>query len=290
MNFSAAVSFDRRESPFATGELLAGTYEIRGVVGEGGMGVVYDAHDRLLRRRVAIKAALDPQYAPALLNEARALASIKSPQFVEVFHVGAHRGVAYMVMERLYGETLFAHVFQTYRSGSRIAICEAIELLGAIASALSTAHEAGIAHRDLKSPNVILAPRGRVVLLDLGLSVPEVLAGEAFEADGSPEYVAPEVLRGEVERGEGVLVDLYALGVVAFEVLTGRTPFAADDLQRTLNAHLRAVPPDVRTLREDVPDALAVLVRRMLLKNPRSRPTSAQEIVFELRSMRTFVR
>ncbi len=286
MNFTPAPLRDRSTRPFVSGDLLAGTYEIGGVVGEGGMGVVYDAHDRLLRRRVAIKAALDPEFAPALLTEARALASLKSPEFVEVFHIGAHRGVAYMVMERLFGGTLFAHVFETYRNGSRIAIREAIELLTAIAAALGTAHDAGIAHRDLKSANIILAPRGRVVLVDLGLSVPEVLAGASVYADGSPDYVAPEVLRGEVERGEGVLVDLYALGVVAFELLVGRTPFGADDLQHTLNAHLRAVPPDLRALRDDVPAPLADLVRRLLAKNPRSRPSSAEEVVLELGSMR----
>jgi len=160
-----------------------------------------------------------------------------------------------------------------------------LDLLIPITDALSAAHAVGIAQRDLKPGNVLICGE-RIVLIDLGLFVPEVLVDPDNDAAGSPEYIAPEVLLRTVERGGGPLIDLYSLGILAFELLTNTTPFAADSLGRTLANHVGAPIPDVRTLRADVPGELAGLVSELLAKEPRSRPASAEAVLWQLKDVR----
>jgi serine/threonine-protein kinase len=272
------------KSRFANGQIVAG-YEILGVLGEGGMGIVYDARDVVLGRRVAIKAPLFSIYGAALRREAQALAALASPSFVKVHHLAHHDDIDLLVMERLVGETLAQSIDRLRDEGRLYPIADAIDLLGKIADALSSAHRAGVAQRDLKASNIMLVGE-RVVLFDLGLFIPEVLIQDDVEVSGSAEYIAPEVLRRDVKRGEGPLVDLYALGVLAFELLTGQTPLAGDSLQETLANHLRAKPADVRTLRPEVPPELAALVAELLAKAPGDRPPSAEAVVWQLEDLR----
>ncbi len=278
----AVVPADEPEvGPFSTGQVLAGSYQIVCRLARGGMGVVYDARDLALERRVAIKAPLSAAFGPALRREALALASIHSSAFVTVFQLGREHDVEFMVMERIFGETLKARLDDLRTRGRCVGLAEALHVLVSITAALVSAHRAGVAHRDLKPANVILTP-DRVVLVDLGLFVPEVLVGPDNEVSGSPEYVAPEVLRRDVARGEGPLVDLYALGVLAFELLTGSTPFVDARPALTLRKHLRSMPPNVCALREDVPRALGDLVEQLLAKDPKRRPVSAEAVLWEL--------
>ncbi len=124
----------------------------------------------------------------------------------------------------------------------------------------------------------MLAPRDRVVLTDFGLTRPEIDRGDDHMS-GSPNYMAPEVVSRSVRRGDGHLVDLYALGIVAFELLVGRTPFEREHWAKTLQAHLVEAPPDPRELRSDVPRSLADLVLSLLAKDPRDRPDSAESVL-----------
>jgi serine/threonine-protein kinase len=279
-----APSAEPVAGPFRKGQWVADGYEILGVLGVGGMNVVYEAYDRALFRRVAIKVPLFPAYEAALAREAQALAAIRSSAFPSVYHVTRHDDVQLVVMERLYGDTLESRLDELRTSRRTMPLGEAVQTLIAIADALSAAHRAGVAHRDLKPANVMLVGE-RVVLVDLGLFVPEVLVSPDNEVAGSAQYIAPEVLLRDVAKGEGPYVDLYALGVLAYELLTGVTPFMADSTERVLANHVCAPIPDVRALRDDVPVELAVLVTELLAKSPTDRPPSAESVLWQLRAL-----
>ncbi len=259
------------------GSILAETYELRGLLGSGGMSQVFDAHDLKLDRRVAVKVAR-PRAAEALRTEGRMLAAVRHPLVVGVYHAGTHHGFDYLAMEMIPGSSLRAYIDERRRDGGILPLRTAVGLTRAIAQALAVVHEAGLSHRDLKPDNVMLAPRDRVVLTDFGLTRPEIDRGDDHMS-GSPNYMAPEVVSRSVRRGDGHLVDLYALGIVAFELLVGRTPFEREHWAKTLQAHLVEAPPDPRELRSDVPRSLADLVLSLLAKDPRDRPDSAESVL-----------
>ena len=211
---------------FSPGEVLAETYVIRAVLGAGAMGQVFEAYDRALNRKVAIKAGWPGLEGAPIRKEAQAVAAVRHASMPIVHAVGVHRGVEYVVMERVYGLSLEAYLDKKRAVGEALSIDEVMGLLLAIADGLSAVHRAGIAHRDIKPGNVMLAPDNRVVLVDFGLFLPEFDVCSPETIDGSPQYMAPEVIRNRVEAGLGHLNDLYALGVLAFELLTGELPFS----------------------------------------------------------------
>jgi serine/threonine-protein kinase len=271
--------------PFSRGEVLGETYEISGILGAGGMGVVYEAHDLLLNRTVAIKVPLREEYAQSLRKEAQAMAAVRHPSLVTIHALGEHRGVAYLVMERVYGMTLEDRVDEAWQSGRPIALEEVLDILLAVTDALTAIHRAGFAHRDIKAANVMLTGTG-VAITDFGLVTPEALVQAGEPIAGSADYMAPELILGTVRPGEGPLVDLYALGVMAFEMCAGRRPFAAANLQAVLAAHLEKPPPDVRAIRHDVPPDLGQLVRELMAKTPRERPEGSESVHWRLAALR----
>lgn len=213
---------------FQIGDLVGDTYEIRSLLGEGGMGQVYEAFDQRLNRIVAIKVAWPTVDATSVRKEARALAAIRHPCVIAVYAAGEHKGTEYIVMERLLGETLQTHIRRRVSAGKPFSFPDAIDILIHVAEGLAVVHKAGIAHRDVKPDNVMLAPGDRTVLMDFGVFVPEFEAAQHSGASGSPAYMAPETISGTVSDGGGFLVDVYAFGVLAFELLTGELPFASD--------------------------------------------------------------
>ncbi len=275
-----------RPAIFAPGEVLTGTYEIREILGAGGMGQVFEAHDTALERRVAIKANWPHLKAPPLRKEAQALAAFRHPSLVTIYTMGLHRGVEYLVMERVYGVTLGQHIDNRIEAGGRFETDEVLDLLIPVAEGLSVVHRAGIAHRDLKPNNVMLSMNGRVVLMDFGLVLPEFDMPEQDHIAGSPHYIAPEVVLNEVRAGTGHMVDLYALGVTAYELLAGEPPFVGDTANEILDAHVRQPVPDVRILRPDAPESLATLLKDLLAKQPADRPHSAEEVTWTMRGIR----
>lgn len=281
-------ALDEAGSPFDVGEVLEGTYEIRTLLGAGGMGWVYEARDRWLNRTVAIKVSRNVPGAPQLLQEAQALAAISSSHVVTVYALGHHRGAQYLVMERIYGVSLEAHLTRRRADGGEIyTVPEALDLLARVADGLAAVHSAGIAHWDIKPSNVMLAPRDRIVLLDFGIFVPEVGAAMAPLFRGTPAYTAPEMVSGTVQPGQAKLVDIYALGILAFEVLTGMVPFHGDNVVQVWNQHMSAPPPDLRSLRPDAPTPLCELVAEMLAKDARDRPQYIEDVAAQLRQART---
>ncbi len=197
---------------FATGELLDGIYEIMQLLGRGGMGEVFEAHDHLLNRRVAIKAAWPNPLTPPLRNEARALAAFQHPSLVSVHTLGEHRGIDYLVMERVYGVSLTQHASTRWHSGEQFTAAEVVQILLPASEGLSVVHRAGLVHRDVKPDNIMLTPVHRVVLMDFGLVLPEFDVNGQQRVAGSPPYMAPEALLNTAATGSGHLVDIFGLG------------------------------------------------------------------------------
>ncbi len=271
---------------FQRGEVLAGAYQIRALLGEGGMAQVYEAHDRLLNRNVAIKAVhkTAPGESPLRL-EAQALAAVRHPSLVTVHGMGVHRGIEFLVLERIYGMSLHQHLQLRHRTRSRFSVDEALEVLIALADGLAAIHRAGGAHRDVKPSNIMLAPGNRVVLMDLGIFQPEA-ASLPSTAAGTPHYMAPEAIANRVELGGWHLVDLYALGLVAYEVLTGDRPFDGDDAYELFRKHASEPVPDPARARRDLPPRFRRLVTELMAKAPGDRPADAELVARELRAIR----
>jgi CheY-like chemotaxis protein len=273
-------------SAFSPGEIVARNLEVRGLLGRGGMGCVFEAFDRALLRTVAIKVTGEHPDAPPILEEARALAAISSPSIVTVYGFGNHRGVDYLVMERVYGVSLDDRLEDQRGRGQPLALAEALHLLTALAEGLAVTHQAGIVHWDLKPANVMLTPGGRVVLLDFGIFMPAFAAAQAPMFRGTPAYSAPEAIRGRVEPTEAFLVDAYALGVLGFELFTGRLPFDAPTAEELWAQHQKQPPPPLASVRADAPEVVCRVIAELMAKEPADRPPSMQEVARTLQQVR----
>ena len=271
-----------------------GPYEVLGALGAGGMGEVYRARDTRLGRDVALKVlpadvAGDPDRRRRFEREARAVAALNHPAVLALYDVGEAEGVAFMITELLEGETLRA------RLGRGPVSCERVAEWGAsVADALAAAHAAGIVHRDLKPENLFLTRDGRLKVLDFGLAKElAVAAGGPDDATlaaptgagivlGTVGYLSPEQARGERVDGRS---DIFSLGCVLYEALTGHRPFGGKTAQDHIAAVLRDDPPDAASIRADAPRGLTRVVERCLAKEPEQRFQSASDLAFALRSL-----
>ncbi len=278
------------EAVFRVGTVVDDTYEIRATLGAGGMGEVYDALDRSLNRRVALK-VVRPGIAPDyLLREGRALAAIHHPGVVTVHAMGMHANVPYLVLERVRGLALDRMMDDRLERGERFTVFEALDLLVSIADALHVVHKAGLVHRDVKPANVMLAPGGRVVLMDFGLVLPDADRAGHRSVAGSLPFMAPEALTGDLTEGAAHLVDVYALGVVGFELLTGREPFEGNDPNAVYRAKTRMPEPRVTTFRPDVPEPVADAISQLMAADASDRPQGAEAALWLLRNVRERVK
>jgi serine/threonine-protein kinase len=277
---------DEESRIFAIGELLDGVYEIVQLLGRGGMGQVFEAQDHLLNRRVAIKAAWPNPLSPPLRNEARALAAFQHPSLVSVYTLGEHRGIDYLVMERVYGVLLTRHAATRWAAGQAFSPAELVQILLPAAEALSVVHRAGLVHRDIKPDNIMLTPAQRVVLMDFGLVLPEFDVNGKQRVAGSPPYMAPEALLNTAETGSGHLVDIFGLGVVGYELLTGRRPYAGMTIREVITSHQRGHAARLAELRPDCPPALCQVIHEMLSPDPTMRIQSAEAVAWQLRAIR----
>ena len=280
-----------------------GPYEVLGRLGAGGMGVVYRARDTRLGREVAIKVlpqsfAEDGDRLRRFELEARATGSLNHPNLLVVFDAGTHEGEPYLVMELLLGETLRERL-----AGKALPIKKAVELALQIAHGLSAAHEKGIVHRDLKPDNIFLTREGRVKILDFGLAkmtegavpaegdatkqLPPPLCGTSSNAGprtavgtvvGTVGYMSPEQVRGEKLDGRS---DLFCLGVILWEMLTGKHPFRGDSNIETLHAIMKEEPPELDPSMK-LPPLLEKVLHSCLAKDPSGRFHSAHDLAFAL--------
>ncbi len=262
--------------------LFAGRYALLRVLGRGGMGTVYQARDSLVGDMVALKMLelgrdAGPEALERFRREVRLARRITHPHVARMHDLGTHDGQAYLTMEYVPGEdlrTLLARE-RSLNAGraARIAL--------AVCEGLAAAHAADVVHRDLKPANVLLESEGRVVLTDFGIA--RALALEAASttrgAIGTPLYMAPEQVAGEPVDARA---DLYAVGLLLFEMLTGQTPFASEDPWAVAMARLRQPAPDLRE-RPHIPAPLATLVYHCLARAPEERPESAAGLARQLR-------
>ena len=267
------------DSPLRPGETLAG-YVIEAVAGRGGMGLVYRARDPELGRSVALKViaaatADDPGFRRRFEREWRLTAALEHPNVVPVYRAGEADGRLFLAMRFIDGETLTARV----DGRGRLAPDEAVELVAQIARALDAAHASGLVHRDVKPGNVLIAAGdGRVYLGDFGLTVrhdSETRITRAGEFVGTAAYAAPEQIRGERVDAR---TDVYALGAVLYQCLTGELPFPASSALSALSAHLTQPPPRPSAVCGDVPLALDRVVRRAMAKEASARHPSAGDL------------
>ena len=264
-------------------ETIADRYDLSEILGRGGMSVVYRAVDRVLDRTVAVKVlpaafAEDPTLVERFAREARAAASLNHPNIVAVYDSGTDRSVHYIVMELVAGVDLA----QALRDRGPLPVAEAAEIAAEIADALAAAHAAGIVHRDVKPANVMVQPSGSIKVLDFGIARArdDAELTRATTVLGSAPYMAPEVaLGGSADERS----DIYSLGCVLYEMLTGGPPFMADLPLAVMHQHANVEPRPVRTLRPEVPAALDELTLRMLAKQPDERPQHAAGVVPALR-------
>jgi eukaryotic-like serine/threonine-protein kinase len=271
------------ESPLLTESLLAGRYELRSLVGRGGIADVYSAFDRVLRRRVAVKLlreemAGDHQVVGRFRREARAAASLGHPNIVSLHDVGDDGDVPFMVMELIPGETLSDVIWrEAPLPPERVA-----EIGAMVADALAFAHQRGIVHRDVKPSNIMLSPSGQVKVLDFGIAGALAWTSVSGSAEvlGTAEYLSPEQARGRALDGRS---DIYSLGVVLYEMLTGRPPFEAESPEAVARMHVEEEPLPVRRVRPESPPALEGIVMRCLAKDPKARYQRAAQLAADLR-------
>ena len=272
---------------------LAGRYEVRSLIGRGGMAEVHLGFDTRLSRVVAIKMlrrdlALDSIFQARFRREAQSAASLNHPNIVAVYDTGeeivsdaTNRSLAipYIVMEYVEGHT----VKELISDGTAVPINEAIEIVSGVLSALQYSHANHLVHRDIKPGNIMLTPEGKVKVMDFGiaraLTDSQATMTQTNAVVGTAQYLSPEQARGETvdERS-----DLYSTGVVLFELLTGRPPFKGDSAVAVAYQHVEQIPPTPSSILSDIPDSLDRVVLKALAKNRDDRYRSAAEMLSDL--------
>ncbi len=263
---------------------MLGNYRILAPLGQGGMARVYKGYQENLDREVAIKIlppwfAADRNFVERFNLEARLVARLSHPNIVTVHDADERNGHLYIVMQLVDGGTLKHRLDQLQERGNVMEIADALPIFTQLASALTYAHEQGIIHRDIKPVNVLMDRSGRPILSDFGIA--KVLASTKDQLTrpgagvGTPEYMSPEQCMGGAVDGRA---DIYALGVMLFEALTGRTPFQGDTYPALAHSHIYEMPPRPSLLNPLLPLAVERVILTALMKNPQLRYQKANDM------------
>jgi tetratricopeptide (TPR) repeat protein/predicted Ser/Thr protein kinase len=267
--------------PFVVGENV-GPYRITRQLGVGGMATVWKAYHPALDRYVAIKVLHpsfkeDPQFTARFQREARIVAKLIHPHIVPIYDFSEHEGMAYLVMRYIDGRTLKAILKEGPLTTERV-----MEILEPAGRALAYAHEEGVLHRDIKPSNFILTPEGEVFLTDFGLARMAETTESTLSRDmlvGTPQYISPEQARGEKLDAR---TDIYSLGVVLFEMLTGKVPYDADTPYAVIHDHIFSPLPLPTEFKPDIPEAVERVVLKALAKNRNDRFENVEEMISAL--------
>jgi serine/threonine-protein kinase len=263
-------------------------YRVERLLGDGAMGKVMLALDERLDRQVAIK-FIRPEFVNSaearerFVQEARAMARVHDPHVVEIYALGEANGIPYLVMQFIPGCTLEARLAEN--PGEPLPLAAALDVLDQICRGVEAIHASGTVHRDLKPSNILLGPGGQVAVADLGLAVRVTSRDgeEVCELAGTPAYLSPEVIaRRPVPVSLAPRADVYALGVLAFRLLTGRLPFEAGNPAELLAMHLDTAPPSLRDRRPELPPSLESVVLHALHKDPAARLPSVEALRLSL--------
>jgi len=272
--------------PIATASLI-GRYRVLGELGRGAMGVVYEAADDLLGRPVAIKTILmsadlaeRADHEARFLQEAKAAGGLSHPNVVTVYDVGRENDVLYMAMELLDGEEL-----RDVLARGNLSLATAVDFAAQVAEGLAFAHERGVVHRDIKPSNIMVMRGDTVKIMDFGIArirTSDIKTQTGLRL-GSPRYMAPEQLLGQ---GIDRRADIFALGVVLYEMLAGIAPFGGEDVQEVMFRVASFDPPAPSRINPAVPTVLDLIVARAIAKDPAQRYQDAQELADDLRTAR----
>lgn len=270
------------QTPDLIGKQL-GSYIVLSLIGSGGMACVYRGFDQNLQRPVAIKvlspaAAAQPGLAERFRQEALLIAGLRHPHIVQVYNFGQQDDHTYMVQELLTGLTLAQYLHNLGSHGQLLGRQDILSVIAQLASALDAAHAAGIVHRDVKPANALWNAAGSLVLTDFGVAR-HILAEQSQEQTGliigTPDYLSPEQARGYPGTPAS---DIYALGVVLYELITGWVPFRGETRDEVLQHHRESPPPPLHPLRSDILPAVEKVIQRALAKDPAVRFSSAGEL------------
>lgn len=261
-----------------------GRYEILSTLGQGAMGVVYRATDPLLERIVAIKTiSLElsrdefEEFEQRFYREAKSAGRLNHPNIVTIHDVGNTDNIAYMAMEFLEGEELR----DILDAGAPLSLERIAEIVSQVADGLAFAHEHSVVHRDIKPSNIMILKNGAVKITDFGIAlIPSSSRTMAGMILGSPKYMSPEQVVGQDVDGRS---DIFSLGVVLYEMLTGKPPFSGDNISAIMFRILNEMPIAPKTLRPDLPEAFNYIVAKALAKHPDERYQSAAEMAEDLR-------
>ena len=260
------------------GTLFHGRYEILGPLGRGGMGIVYKARDRRLDEDVAIKVLRpdfggDPAMASRFRSEIKLARKVRHRNVCAIHDYGEDQGLLYISMEYIEGVDLK----QVLKQSGALPPDRAFEMAMQIAEGLQAVHDAGIVHRDLKTPNIMTDGAGVARLMDFGVAkrVGEGAATVTGQIVGTPEYMSPEQAQGHKVDGRS---DIYALGIVIYEIFTGQVPFRGETPISTILKHLNEPPPLDGPQAVGIPDSLKSVLRRCLAKDPADRFATARDV------------
>jgi hypothetical protein len=264
-----------------------GHYELVSELGRGGMGVVWKGYEPALTRYVAIKElspalAHDAMLVERFLREARSMAALNDPHIIQIYYIGQADNQPFFVMEFVEGESLSGLI----KRQGRLGVNDALKVLHQAAQGLATAHDRGVIHRDIKPANLMLNQRGQVKIADFGIA----LANRDFDAKltgtgefvGTPGYLSPEVCLGKPVDQRS---DIFALGIVLFEMLTGRTPFSDESPLKLMLDVVQSQIPDVREINDEVSPEVAAVLAKMLEKDPAARYQDTHELMRDLEAL-----
>ena len=256
--------------------VLARRYELQELIGGGGMADVYKAHDKLLDRAVAVKIlhqqyANDAEFVEKFRREATGAAKLAHPNIVNIYDVGEEAGSQYIVMEYVSGPTLKEVIQQK----GQLEPFEAVRIAREIASALESAHRNNLVHCDIKPHNILVMPDGHVKVTDFGIARAVSASTMTYSGSvmGSVHYFSPEQAKGTAITTKS---DVYSLGVVLYEMLTGRLPYDGETPISIALKHLQEEPVPVRQLQPSIPPVLEAIVQKAMSKDPLTRPSSTE--------------
>ncbi len=286
-----AVCFEcgRPLAAITKGSVIADRYEVLGVLGRGGMGVVYQAHDRLLDESVAIKVLkrellAEPEAARRFRNEIKLARRVSHPNVCRIHEYGEHGGVSYISMAFVPGHDVRQRLAE-FPNG--LPAEEAFDVAIQAARGLQAIHDVGVVHRDFKTPNIMREPDGAIRLMDFGIAKATTEGSGRLTATGmvvgTPEFMSPEQCRGLAVDARS---DIYALGVVIFELFTGHVPFQGDSLMATLLKHTEEPPPLEGPGSEGLPPGVVPVLRKALAKLPEERWSRASDVAVALEAAR----
>jgi serine/threonine protein kinase len=269
------------------GRAIGGRYKIEEYIAQGGMSAVFKASDPNLQRTVAIKLihqhlSNDPEFVRRFEQEAAAVARLRHPNILQVYDFNHDDHIYYMVMEFVPGQTLKDKLKTLSAAHQRLPLKDIISIMTTLCEAAAYAHEQGMVHRDLKPANVMITPRDQVILMDFGVA--KMLTGPDETATGAiigtAKYMSPEQARGERPDARS---DIYALGVMLYEMAVGQPPFDADTTVPILLKHVNEPVPDIRQIQKDIPDGLVQIIEKALAKKPDDRYQTAAQMAIALK-------